>query len=72
MYPIIKINNCELIAVPAIHNRAVFAREVNFLCSDKETRPDAIAVELGPHIVCELVNWMKELGISRRAGPWLP
>ena len=72
MYPIIKINNCELTAVPAVHNRAVFAREVNFLCSDKETRPDAIAVELGPHIVCELVNWMKELGISRRAGTMMP
>ncbi len=72
MYPIIKINNCEVVAVPAIHNRAVFAREVNYLCSDKETRPDAIAVELGPHIVYELVTWMKELGISRRTGTWLP
>lgn len=72
MYPIIKINNCELVAVPAIHNRAVFAREVNYLCSDKDTRPDAIAVELGPHIVYELVTWMKELGISRRAETGLP
>lgn len=72
MYPIIKINRSEIIGVPAIHNRAVFAREVNYLCSARETRPEAIAVELGPHIVAELVTWMKELGISRRAGTWLP
>ena len=72
MYPVIKIRKCELIAVPAIHNRGVFAREVNYLCSDKETRPDAIAVELGPQIVCELVTWMKQLGINRRTGTWLP
>ena len=60
MYPIIKINRSEIIGVPAIHNRAVFAREVNYLCSARETRPEAIAVELGPHIVAELVAWMKE------------
>ncbi|HPM87658.1 MAG TPA: hypothetical protein PKX27_06735, partial [Bacteroidales bacterium] len=72
MYPIIKINRSEIIGVPAIHNRAVFAREVNYLCSARETRPEAIAVELGPHIVAELVAWMKELGICRRTGTWLP
>ena len=72
MHPIIKINRSELIAVPAIHNRAVFAREVNYLCSNKETRPDAIAVELGPHVVRELVTWIKELGINKKTGTWLP
>lgn len=51
-----------LIAVPAVHYRASFAGEVNRLCRQPETRPDAIGVELGPYKVVEIVNFMKKLG----------
>lgn len=72
MCPFIEINGSKLIAVPAVHYRAVFAREVNYICSREITRPDAIAVELGPHITREIVFWMKELGINRHKGISLP
>jgi hypothetical protein len=64
MDPIIEINGSQIYAVPAVHYRAVFAREVNRICYSEETRPDAVVVELGPHIVCEITAWMKELGLS--------
>jgi hypothetical protein len=59
-------------AVPAVHYLAVFAREVNRICSHKITRPDAIAVELSPHLVVEIVNWMKELGVGPAKEIMLP
>jgi hypothetical protein len=63
MAPIISIYGSTLLAVPAVHYRAVFAWEVNKLCSRESTRPDAIAVELSPQIVNEIQTLMKELGI---------
>jgi hypothetical protein len=62
MDSVIKINGSTLHAIPAIHYRAVFAREVNYLCYCEKTCPDAIAVELGPHMVREITAWMEELG----------
>lgn len=50
-----------LYVVPAIHFNHVFAWEVNKICFDGETRPDAIAVELGPHVAKAAVNWLDEL-----------
>ncbi len=64
MDPVIDINGSLIYAVPAVHYRAVFAREVNRICYSEETRPDAVAVELGPHIVYEITAWMKELGLN--------
>jgi len=61
---VISLNGSTLRAVPAMHYRAVFANEVNQLCSRETTRPDAIAVELAPHMVQEIVQWMKELRIG--------
>ena len=72
MYPSIEISGSLIQAVPAIHYRAVFAREVNRICSCEETRPDAVAVELGPRIVCEIAAWLKELGISPLTNAKLP
>ena len=28
------------------------------------TRPEAVAVELGPHLTNAITSWMKELGVS--------
>lgn len=64
MSPAIKINGSIIEAVPAVHYRSVFAREVNNLCSCDETRPEAVAVELGPHLTNAITSWMKELGVS--------
>lgn len=54
----------HLHAVPAVHFRSSFANEVNRLCRDAKTRPDAIAVELGPETAAAAVAWMKELGVG--------
>ena len=51
----------ELLAVPAVHFSHVFAWEVNRLCTDPETRPEAIAVELGPQTAAAVAEWLKEL-----------
>ncbi len=64
MEPTIAINGSTLRAVPAMHYRAVFAKEVNRLCAHEATRPDAIAVELGVHLVKEIVIWMEEMGFG--------
>ena len=69
---IIKLNESTLITVPSVHYRSAFAREVNQRCSDKTTRPDAIAVELNPHLVVDIANWMKELGIGPSKKVMLP
>ena len=72
MDPVIEINGSTINAVPAVHYRALFAREVNYLCSCEETRPDAVAVELGPHMTREIVSWMKELGVGNKKASILP
>ncbi len=48
MIPTFKINDTLIEAVPSVHYRSVFAAEVNKICSSETTRPEAIAVELGP------------------------
>ena len=58
----------ELIAVPAVHFSHVFAGEVNRLCADPETRPEAVAVELGPQSATALKSWLKQL-CTEREGP---
>jgi hypothetical protein len=64
--PEIRIGNSTLSAVPAVHYRAVFAEHVNLACADENTRPDAIAVELGSAAVLAISCWLKELGVRPR------
>ena len=50
-----------LLAVPAVHYRAIFAEHVNLACASETGRPAAVAVELGPALLAEVVAWLKEL-----------
>lgn len=72
MIPIVRIDQAELLAVPAVHNRSVFAEQVNRICRDEGTRPGAIAVELSQDVVDALVIWLRELGIGPGGGGKLP
>jgi hypothetical protein len=51
--------------VPSVHFRLAFAEQVRRLCLDPATRPDAVAVELGPATAAAAADWLRELG---RAG----
>ena len=56
-----KINGSDLISVPAVHFHYAFAQEVNRLCRNPDTRPDAIAVELGPETAAAARKWLVEI-----------
>jgi hypothetical protein len=58
---ILQFENSELLAVPAVHFSHVFAGEVNRLCAWPETRPEAIAVELGPQTAASVAAWLEQL-----------
>ena len=58
--------------VPAVHFSHVFALEVNRLCSLPQTRPEAIAVELGPKTAKAARTWLEELGVGSTTGKPLP
>jgi len=64
--PQLRIHGSTLLAVPAVHNRAVFASHVHAACSSRANRPDAIAVELGPGAVAAVTSWFTELGVGMR------
>jgi hypothetical protein len=72
METVIELNGGILRAVPAIHYQAVFAEAVNSSCNHEDTKPDAIAVELGPHMVKAIAGWMRELGMGKGKGIILP
>lgn len=72
MTPTLSINGSELWAVPAMHNRSVFAEPVNRLCRDAATRPEAIAVELSPDAVAAVVAWFRELKVGTSEARPLP
>ena len=55
----IPFENSLLQAVPAIHYRHFFAGKVYRSCI--EERPDAIAVELGPHTASAIWHWLSEI-----------
>jgi hypothetical protein len=57
-------HDSKLMAVPSIHFNHIFASEVNRICSKPETRPEAIAIELGPRTAEVAISWLKELGIG--------
>jgi len=52
----------ELIAVPAIHYRMAFAYQVRKIIWDDESRPKAVAVELGPQATAIIASWLREIG----------
>ena len=57
----VHFENSELLAVPAVHFSHVFAAEVNRLCAHPETRPEAIAVELGPQTAAAVAERLRQL-----------
>ena len=62
----------QLLVVPAIHFSYVFASEVNRICRNPETRPEAIAIELGPQTAEAAERWLKELGVGPKKSRELP
>ena len=60
----LEVGGATLLAVPAVHFRLPFAEAVNALCRDPATRPDAIAVELGPAAAAAARAWLLEIGIG--------
>lgn len=68
----VRVGGSELIAVPAIHFNHVFAREVYRLCDEPATRPDAVAVELGPIRTEAVRSWMNQLGVGAPSGREFP
>lgn len=68
----LEIQGATLFAVPAVHYRLPFAEAVNHLCRDQATRPDAIAVELGPAAAAAVLAWLRELGLGPSGRRRLP
>ncbi len=68
----VKVFGSTLHAVPSVHFRIAFAAEVNRICNETKTRPEAIAVELGPVGAEAVRQWMTELGIGQSHRKHLP
>src|SRR5690348_7511913 len=72
MPTIVTVSGSCLMAVPAVHFRVAFAERVNQLCSDPQTRPDAIAVELGPQTASAAAAFLRDLGMGPSVRKDLP
>jgi hypothetical protein len=72
MIPRVHIGQGELLAVPAVHCRSVFAELMNRTCRDEATRPEAVAVELSQDSVDAAVKWFKELGVGSGGAGSIP
>lgn len=72
MIPRVQVGSSELLAVPAVHNRSVFAEVMHRASRDEATKPEAIAVELSHDTVEAVVKWFKELGIGPDSDGKLP
>jgi hypothetical protein len=59
------VGSSILRVVPAVHYRLPFARAMNAICADPTTRPEAIAVELGPEAAACVADWIRELGADK-------
>lgn len=68
----IRYQGGELLTIPAIHFNHAFAGEINRMCRNPDTRPDAIAVEVGPQAAQEVRSWLSELGAGPKARKKLP
>ncbi|MGE3938808.1 MAG: hypothetical protein AB7F90_09065 [Nitrospirales bacterium] len=60
----VRWRNRELYVIPAKHFCHVFAEGVNRICANPATKPEAIAVELGPDTLRAALRWMVELGVG--------
>jgi hypothetical protein len=58
--------------VPAVHYRVPFAQTVNQIACDTASRPDAIAVELGPGVAVAATRWLREIGVGPETRKSLP
>ncbi len=67
-----KLDDAELFVVPAIHYHQFFAHEVHRICADPDTRPEAVAVELGPQIAQEAGDWLRKLCRKKHKYGMLP
>ncbi|MSU63174.1 MAG: hypothetical protein EXS31_12400 [Pedosphaera sp.] len=72
MIPHLSLGDSELLGVPAVHNRSVFAEQVNRACRDDAAKPDAVAVELSHDAVSAVVAWLKELGVGPGCAGTIP
>ncbi len=68
----LEVDGGTLRVVPAVHFRPPFAERVNQLCRNKETRPEAIAVELGPGVAKYVYQWFLELHTQDQLGRRFP
>lgn len=60
----LQVNNSLLMTVPAVHYRTAFAEHINMICSAPESRPDAIAVELGAESAAAAAEFIRQLTID--------
>lgn len=60
----IAVGAARLRFVPSVHYRLAFAERVNGLCRGRKTRPDAIAVELGPRLTAAAARLLTSLGVG--------
>ena len=72
MIPRLIVDNSELLAVPAVHHRAVFAELVHRVCHSASSRPEAIAVELCQDAVLAVQTWLAELGVGKGSPGRIP
>ncbi|MBN1567176.1 MAG: hypothetical protein JXA73_04990 [Acidobacteria bacterium] len=68
----IRHQNSDLWVVPAKHFCQIFAAEVNRICSNPATKPEAVAVELGPGAAAAAFKWLQELDVGPDGGSVLP
>lgn len=57
----LRMGRNTLQTVPSIHYRVFFAGEVRKRCTCPQTRPAAVAVELGPETAMFVAHWIREL-----------
>jgi len=61
--------NSNIYAVPAVHFNMVFAHAVRKVFLKENSRPTAVAVELGPSAVANLLKWLRELSQENKDLP---
>lgn len=66
---IFQYEDSELHVVPAIHFNHIFAEKVNRICHNPGSRPEAVAVELGPRAATNAEQWLRELAVGHKALP---
>lgn len=68
----IPVGGAQLCVVPAVPYRLPFSFAVHRLCSDCRTRPDAIAVQIGPTTATAAARLLADLGVGPERRATLP